>query len=72
MLRNEDSSSMLTKLMQYLDIPQTKEQKMMTFGDHVKDVITSIIEAASNGEMDVTRKILVDIVELSSDVSMAE
>lgn len=72
MLKNEDLTNMCTKLMEYLELPQTREQKMMTFGEHVKDVIASIVEAANNGEMNVTRKILVAIVELSSDVPVAE
>ncbi|OXA55013.1 hypothetical protein Fcan01_11445 [Folsomia candida] len=72
MLKNEDLTNMCTKLMEHLELPQTREQKMMTFGEHVKDVIASIVEAANNGEMNVTRKILVAIVELSSDVPVAE
>ncbi|OXA37324.1 hypothetical protein Fcan01_27895 [Folsomia candida] len=66
MLRNEDSTDMLTKLMQFLELPQTEEEKMLTTGEHLKGVIASIMQAASNGEMVVTRKILRDIVRLSS------
>ncbi|OXA36559.1 Glutamate 5-kinase [Folsomia candida] len=65
MLSNEDSMNVLTKLMQFLELPQTQEEKMLTFGEHVKNVIASIMQAAKNGEMVVTRKLLTDIVRSS-------
>ncbi|OXA40875.1 hypothetical protein Fcan01_24324 [Folsomia candida] len=49
----------------FLELPQTQEEKTLTFGEHVKNVIASIMQAAKNGEMVVTRKLLTDSVRSS-------
>ncbi|OXA49395.1 hypothetical protein Fcan01_15805 [Folsomia candida] len=72
LLRNEDSTNVLTKLMQFLEVPQTQREKMLTFGEHVRNVIVAIMLAASHGEMVVNRKLLTDIVRSSAGLPRAE
>ncbi|OXA36689.1 hypothetical protein Fcan01_28546 [Folsomia candida] len=75
-LRTKKREKMIQKVRQVellvnaVRTPQTQEEKMLTFGEHVKNVIASIMQAAKNGEMVVTRKLLTDIVRSSEGLPM--